>query len=190
MADRTTELMRREYRAYESVVALKDALRHHRFHTYTQRRNIVERLARAEKSYHALYAQLLASGVAAPYGLFQRHKATRKNGFDVTVELSLDGFAFSNPPPPVPNGVVVWVRALIQENHTGTIGIPQSHELVHVTFAYSTTYHPMDGVSKSGRDHYLVSNPLTVTRQFLAPASGSTRHNFFVYVDAYEPVQV
>lgn len=188
MADRTTTLMGREYKAYEEVTALKSALKHHRFHTHLQRKHLLERLRKAEDRYQALYRQLLATGLAAPYSLYAKRRPLRKSGFDVVVELSLDGFAFSNPPPPIPNDAVVWVRALISENHTGTVGVPQTHELIHVTFSYSTHYKAMDGVSKTGRDHYMVSNPLTVTRQLRAPASGSTRHNFFVYVDAYEPI--
>ncbi len=189
VTDRISRLMAREYKAYEQVTSLKSALKHHRFHNALQRRNLQARLTKAERAYKALYAELLKDGEAAPYSLYQKHKATRKNGFDVVVELSLDGFSFSNPPPPIPNSAVVWVRAHISENHTGSFGIPQTHELIHVTYAYSTVYTPMDHVSKSGRDHYMVSNPLTVTRQFQAPDSGSTKHNFFVYVDAYEPIE-
>lgn len=188
MADRILDLERKVYKQYEAVSSLKAALRHHRFHTYLQRRNLLDRIRAAELKYHAILAELLATGEAAPYSLYQKHKVTRKNGFDVVVELSLDGFGFSNPPPPIPNDVVVWVRARISENHTGVFGIPQTHELIHVVFSYSSFYKSMDGVSKSGRDHYMVSNPLTVTRQFRSPASGSTKHNFFVYCDAYEPV--
>jgi hypothetical protein len=179
-------LLQREYSAEEKVSSLKDALRHHRFHGALQRRNLVARIAAAEKAYNALYAQLLKLGESAPYSLYQKQLATRKNGITVTVELSLDGLSFSNPAPPVPNHAHVWVRAKIEENHTGAFGIPKSHELLHVTWVYSPLYTRRDHIGSAGRDEFFVSNPLILTREFIAPASGSTKHDFFVYVDTYE----
>src|SRR4051812_39777100 len=102
MADRTAEIDRliaQEYRAREQVASLKSALAHHRFHTYRQRHNLLARLARAERRVHDVYLHLLRDGESAPYSLYQRQQHKRKSGFNVTVELSLDGFVFSNPAP-------------------------------------------------------------------------------------------
>lgn len=186
--DQIRRLMDREYKTYEQISSLKSSIRHHRFHTYRQRRNLMERLARAERLSKSLIAQLLRDGVAAPYSLYQRQQPHRRSGLNVIVELSLDGTAYSNPAPVVPNGVKVWVRVAIEESHTGELGIPRTHEMYHISWAFSSVYVPIDGVPAAGRDHYVVSNPLIIIREFRSPSSGTTKKNFFAYIDVYNPV--
>lgn len=183
-----TKLLNQEYAEYVRMDSLKQAVRHHRWHNYKQRKNLMERLRRSEQRYRALYAQLLKLGDAAPYSLFQRHVPKRRSGVNVIVDLSLDGLVFSNPAPKIPNGHRIWVRARIEEAHTGDVGVPKTHEMCHITWAFSKRYRPQDTIGAVGRDEYFVSSPLTVTREFLAPTTGSTKKNFFVYVDLYTRV--
>lgn len=190
MADNTPKidaLLKKEYVDAERVRTLDASVKAHRWHTYKQRRSLMARLRAAETANRAVLSQLTKLGETQGVGLYTKKKQQTVGGVNIRVELSLDGLAFSNPGPVIPHSAHIWVRATIDEAHRGEAGYPKTHEMCHITWSYFSGYHPRDTIPKAGHDEFFVSYPLIITREFDAPGSGSTKHDFFVYVDLYEP---
>lgn len=164
---------------------LRTQYRKQRFYTYRERQNFLLRIREAERNYNAILGEILRIRRDTRYELYTAQEARRVSGIDVTVEVSLDGVVYSNPAPNIPNGKRVWVRAKIDEAHRGNVGVPKTHELVHLTWSYSTKYIKLDNIPASGHDEYFVSFPLIITREFTSPASGTTKYNWLVYADLY-----
>lgn len=191
MADNTgaiDKLLTKEYTQAEEVRALNEAAKAHRWHGYKQRRSLMERLRKAERANTVTLAQITKLGSQAPASLYSPKQQQIIGGLNIRVEISLDGLTYSNPGPTIPNSAHIWVRAIIDEAHRGEAGFPKTHEMCHVTWSYYSGFHKLDIIPASGHDEFFVSYPLTLTREFTAPSSGSTHHDFFVYVDLYEPI--
>lgn len=152
------------------------------------RRNLMSRIRAAEKAYDALLKKILKLDPTLGVGNSYRSSQVKvKNGITVTVEVSTDGKAFSNPAPKVTANSTIYVRATIDEAHTGTYGEPKTHEMCHLKWILGKGYTRLDTVKSTGHVEYFVSFPLVITRKFKAPAA-NTAKNFFVYVDLFEPV--
>lgn len=191
MADNSAALRALETREYATaavVSSLSAAVKHNRWHSYSQRRSLQDRLRKAERQQRQLLSQITQLGEVGPFSLFSAKKQQISGGVTVRVEISLDGLSYSNPGPSIPHGAHVWVRAVIDEAHRGEAGYPITHEMCHVSWTYYSGYRARDKVPPGGEDDFFVSYPLTITREFTAPSGGSTSHDFFVYVDLYEPV--
>lgn len=185
----SAELDAEKLRLQRELDALRIDFLKQRFLTYTQRQNFLTRIREAEAKYNGILSEILRSTKRIPYDLYASTQPIRQSGIDVTVEFSLDGVIFSNPAPTIANNVRVWVRAKIDEAHRGNVGVPKTHELVHLKWVYSTAiYRKFDNIPVSGHDEYFVSFPLVITREFQTATTGSTKHNFLVYADIYEKI--
>lgn len=190
LIDRMLEQERTDYLAVQSASTLVGQ----RFASDHLRRNAIVRLKEAERRLAAVEDALfkaLGAGSSAAASLYRPQLVQRKSGTLVIVQLSIDGIVFSNPGPIIKSKARVWVRAQIDEAHRGQTGAPKTHMLCHVrwvSLALSRGFVKQDTIGLPGRDEYFVSYPLTVTREFLAPASGRTDYDWLVFVDLYEPV--
>lgn len=152
------------------------------------RRNLMSRIRAAEKAYDEILKKIMK--LDSTLGVGNSYRASQvkvKNGVVVTVEISTDGITFSNPGPTIPKNSTIYVRAVIDEAHTGTYGEPKTHEMCHLRWVLGKGYTRLDTIPSTGHAVYFVSFPLTITRKFHAPSS-NTAQNFLVYCDLYEPV--
>lgn len=187
--DTFEELLKERDTLKKQLSSLQAEYAKRRFRTYTERKNFLARIRKLEQQLHLVLRDLTAFTARPNANLHTKTKPKVKSGINVTVELSLDGVIFSNPAPTVPNGARLWVRAKIETAHTGEIGVPQTPEMCHISWAHTAKgYIKQDYIPISGHDEYFVSFPLVITREFLAPASLPTRSNWLVYVDVYERV--
>jgi len=152
------------------------------------RRNLLTRIRAAEKAYDEILKKLLLLDPELGVGnSYRSSQAKQKSGVTIDVEISLDGVVFSNPAPTVPANSTIYVRAVIDEGHTGTTGEPKTHEMLYLQWILGKGYTRLDTIPSTGHVEYFVSFPLTITRKFHAPSS-HTAKNFLVYVDLYDPV--
>jgi len=176
-------------RTQDTILNLKHKLSHTRLNQYAVRRNLLARIAAAEKRYALIYARLLRADPGIAVGsLYKPVKPAFLGGLNVRVEISLDGTYYSNPAPTVPANSIIWVRAIIDDSHRGETGIPKTHEMVHLAWVPGKGYTALDTVRKTGHNEYFVCHPLVITRRFRAPAT-NTKKNFMVYVDTFERVK-
>lgn len=175
-------------KTYESTLRkLRRQLSNTRLSQYTTRRNILQRIAEVEGRYKRLYAKYLTATRTYEASLYKPTKAYFKNGFHVTLELSLDGVYYSNPAPKVPVNANVWVRAVIDEAHHGDAGVPRTHDMFRLRWVKGKGYTALDTIPSTGHTVYAVCWPLVIVRKFNAPSS-NTKKNFLLDVEAYERV--
>lgn len=177
-------------KAQESALRADLAHPYSRFATEHYRNNILKRERAIERLLHSMNAVIHTDQTALNAALYQAQQIKEKGGITVTVELSLDGSSYSNPAPAVAHSAHVWVRAIIVQTITKpkNSGVAITHSIAHTQWTVPRGWTALDTIGRAGRDEYLVSNPLTVIREFTAPGSGATNKPFFVYVDVYEPV--
>lgn len=181
-----TILQAEEAKLVAEVKALKAKYRTTRFATYKARQNFLKRIRTTEQEQQLIKLQLVALQKNTKYQLYRAQENKRKSGLSVVVSISVDGLAYSNPAPKILNSQHIWVRAEINDVHVGQVGLSKTHELVHLTWSYYSRFTHLDTIPATGHDEYFVSYPLVIIREFNAPSSGSTAHNFLVYADAYE----
>jgi hypothetical protein len=173
-------------RQQDQITALRRQYAHTRASAYVTRRHLLERIRAAEKKYDEVLRKLLALNPDLGVGnMYKPIKPKITGGLNIRVEISLDGHAYSNPAPKIPAHHHIWVRAIIDDAHRGVVGVPETHEIAHARWVIGKGYTPLDTIGGSGHDVYFVCNPLVLTREFTAPATGTAR-NFFVYVDLYK----
>ena len=169
------------------IRSLKHELQNTRLSDKMVRRNLKERIRKAEKRYNEVYRRLTKKTPTIGVGNLHRPRVPRtKSGLDVRVEISLDGKYFSNPAPKIPPSSRIWVRAVIQDTTTQEIGVNNGYEILHVDWKVPNGYVRLDTINRWGQDVMMVSNPLIITRKFTAPAS-TTRKNWLVIARAMEP---
>lgn len=171
----------------QEITDLKAQLRHTKLSQYKVRRNLLERISAAERRYNDLMHHVLTSDDQHTASLHKPAQAYNHAGLRVTLELSLDGTYYSNPAPKVPKSAIVWVRAVIEENHHGDKGIPQTHDMFRLQWKPAAGYRALDSIPRTGHDVYAVCWPLVVTRRFRAPATG-TNKNWLLDVYPYSRV--
>lgn len=171
----------------QEITDLRAELRRTKLSNYKVRRNILDRLAEAERRYNDLMNHVLADQDVHSASLFQRRVAYNKFGLLVILELSLDGTYYANPAPRVPASKVVYVRAVIDEAHHGDKGIPLTHDMFRLRWTIPSGFTPLDTIPRTGHDVYAVCWPLVITRRFRAPAT-STNRNWLLDVYPYERV--
>lgn len=155
----------------------------------TVRRNLLKRIRKLEDHLNKLYAQFLKKNVASAFTVFGSRKPRAIRGLFIEVDVSTDGKYFSNPAPKINNGQRIYVRTRIESSGGSSIGeIGDTPDRAWMTWVYSSSWGRYDKIGTGGRHVYFVSLPLTVTRELKAPASGSTKQNFGVYVDVFKPV--
>lgn len=156
-----------------------------RLSQYKLRRNLLARIAEAERQLNDLLHHTLGVEDTHTASLYKPRVAFNKFGLLVILELSLDGTYYANPAPKVPAGKTVWVRATIDEAHHGERGIPFTHDMFRLRWTVPSGFTPLDTIPKTGHDVYAVCWPLVVTRRFKAPGSGTNR-NWLLDVWPYE----
>lgn len=179
-----------EARAERAASKLRNELSKARFASAHYRQNILVRLRKAEKTVHNLNTAIHKDQTTLAASLYQAQQIKNMGGVTVTVEASLDGQAYSNPAPTIPHSAHVWIKATIVETivKPKSSGVPITHTRAHVHWVIPSGWVAMDTIPKSGRDEFLVSNPLTIIREFTAPSSGPTNKPHFCYVDVYEQI--
>jgi hypothetical protein len=173
----------------QQIATLEKQYAHTRANAYLTRRNILSRIREAEKKYDALLAKILKIDPGVGIGSLYRATTPRvTGGLHITVEISLDGHAYSNPAPSVPADHHVYVRAIIDDAHRGFVGVPETHESYRVRWRIGRGYRPLDPIKAAGHDVLASSTPLYVVREFTAPHT-NTAQNFLVFVDPYTRVR-
>lgn len=187
----TIEQLLAAARADERAIAnLKVRLSHAR--TYTERATLLRRIRYLEDQLAALRAQYLRAKAKLPATIFGTSKKPRiYAGLSIQGDISTDGRYFSNPAPKLANSARVWVRFRVDMAQKSPFSTSKTviPEMIRFTWVIPRGYTVLDNYSKYGRVEPVVSLPLTVTREFKARSSGSTKANFGVYADPYFPVE-
>jgi hypothetical protein len=131
----------------------------------------------------------LAKNVPGAFTVFGSRQPRPISGIIVHVDVSTDGLYFSNPAPTIKNNQRVWVRTRVDAGEKSGPGdksdIPY---LCQMRWVVPRGWRRQDTIGSAGRKEFFVSLPLTVTREFKAPTSGSTKANWGVYVDVFAPL--
>ena len=187
-----SELMATLRAEREALNGLQQRLSH--ASSYTERNALMARIRHAEDTIVALTTAIQRAQTTKVYPVTvfgTKKRPSIRQGLSCTMDISTDGFYFSNPAPKIANGQRVWVRlriAVAQASPFATVRT-EIPEMIRCTWVIPKGWKRLDNYSNAGRVERFVSNPLTVTREFKAPSSGTTKAKFGCFVDPYHYVE-